>query len=78
MLMLQRHACMDTWDIPYQRRALPMLGGSVAAPLGQCTDNFSTEDSSECVEVEHDTSTGAGTCRTRVTCHGHLPQDPST
>ena len=53
---------MDTWDIPYQRRALPMLGGSVAAPLGQCTDNFSTEDSSECVEVEHDTSTGAGTC----------------
>ena len=69
---------MDTWDIPYQRRALPMLGGSVAAPLGQCSDNFSTEDSSECVEVEYDTNTGAGTRSTRVTCHGNLAQDPST
>lgn len=50
---------MDTWDIPYQRKALPMPGSSVTAPLGQCQDNFDTEDASECVSVEHDTATGA-------------------
>lgn len=50
---------MDTWDIPYQRKALPMPGGSVTAPLGQCQDNFDTIDSSECVTVEHDTRSGA-------------------
>ena len=49
---------MDTWDIPYQRRALPMVGGTVSAPLGQCRDNFDTEDSAQCVNVEHDTRTG--------------------
>ena len=49
---------MDTWDIPYQRKALPMPGGSVTAPLGQCRDNFDTVDNSECVTVEHDTSSG--------------------
>ena len=49
---------MDTWDIPYQRKALPMPGGSVTAPLGQCQDNFDTVDNSECVTVEHDTSSG--------------------
>ena len=50
---------MDTWDIPYQRKALPMPGSSVTAPLGQCRDNFDTEDASECVSVEHDTASGA-------------------
>lgn len=50
---------MDTWDIPYERRAVSMPGGSVAAPLGQCSDNFDTADSSECVSVEHDRQSGA-------------------
>ena len=50
---------MDTWDIPYQRKALPMPGSSVTAPLDQCRDNFDTEDASECVSVEHDTASGA-------------------
>jgi len=50
---------MDTWVIPYQRKAVPMIGGSVSAPLDQCTNNFETEDSSQCVNVEQDTSTGS-------------------
>ena len=49
---------MDTWDIPYERRAVPMVGGSVTAPLGQCSNNFDTEDDSECVSVEHDSRSG--------------------
>ena len=51
---------MDTWVIPYQRKAVPMIGGSVSAPLDQCTNNFETEDSSQCVNVEQDTRTGEG------------------
>merc|ERR1712223_1107871 len=35
-----------------------MVGGTVAAPLGECRDNFDTEDSSQCVSVEHDRNTG--------------------
>jgi len=57
-LLLQGAVCMDTWDIPYERRAVSMPGGSVAAPLGQCSDNFDTADSSECVSVEHDRQSG--------------------
>ena len=49
---------MDTWDIPYERKAVSMVGGTVAAPLGECRDNFDTEDSSQCVSVEHDRNTG--------------------
>ena len=49
---------MDTWDIPYERRAVPMTGGTVAAPLGQCRDNFDTSDPSQCVSVEHNQDTG--------------------
>ena len=49
---------MDTWDIPYERRAVPMSGGTVAAPLGQCRDNFDTSDPSQCVSVEHNKDTG--------------------
>lgn len=50
---------MDTWVIPYQRKAVPFIGGSVSAPLDQCSDNFETEDSSRCVNVEQDTRTGS-------------------
>ena len=35
-----------------------MPGGSVAAPLGQCSEDFETSDPSECVSVEHDRQTG--------------------
>ena len=59
MILSKTGCCMDTWDIPYQRKALPMPGSSVTAPLGQCRDNFDTEDASECVSVEHDTASGA-------------------
>ena len=50
--------CLDTWNIPYERKAVSMVGGTVAAPLGECRDNFDTEDSSQCVSVEHDRNTG--------------------
>ena len=30
----------------------------MAVPLGDCRDNFDTEDSSQCVSVEHDRNTG--------------------
>ena len=59
VILSKTGCCMDTWDIPYQRKALPMPGSSVTAPLGQCRDNFDTEDASECVSVEHDTASGA-------------------
>ena len=49
-------------------------GDAVHSPPHPAPVHFS----SECVEVEHDTSTGAGTRSTRVTCHGNLAQDPST
>ena len=49
---------MDTWDIPYERRAVPMVGGTVSAPLGQCSNNIETDDGSECVSVEHDSRSG--------------------
>ena len=58
LLLLHQHVCMDTWDIPYERKAVPMVGGTVSAPLGQCSNNFDTEDESECVSVDHDVSSG--------------------
>ena len=57
-VLSKEYECMDTWDIPYERRAVPMVGGSVTAPLGQCSNNFDTEDDSECVSVEHDSRSG--------------------
>jgi len=51
-------SAMDTWLVPYQRKAVGMPGSRVSAPLNSCSNNFQTQDKDECFTVDHDMASG--------------------
>jgi len=55
---LQVSLALDTWLIPYPRRAVPIPGHTVSAPLSSCQDNFNTEDKDQCFTIDHDQRSG--------------------
>jgi len=58
LAIMQGAASIDEWLIPYPRRAVPIPGNTVSAPLSTCDDDFTTQDKDECFTIDHDQRSG--------------------